>query len=79
MPALIETFSSRHRENEPKTVRDLMDADQRYVGSFFALVEDSSDWIFKGATILGKPHASPINNNALLVELDPNKEIKLAF
>lgn len=77
IPALIQTFYSNHRENEPKTVRDLMTSD-RYLGSLFVIREDASDWSYVGISTSGKPLARPINS-ALVMELDPEKEIKHVF
>jgi len=45
VPALIETFAGKHRENEPKTIGDLMSSDV-HVGTMFVLVEDGSDWTY---------------------------------
>jgi hypothetical protein len=77
VPALIETFALKHRENDPKTVRDLMISD-RYIGSLFVLVEDGSDWSYQGISTSGKPMGRPINS-ALIMELDPEKEINHVF
>jgi len=77
IPALIQTFAVNHREHEPKTVRDLMTSD-RYLGSFFVMHEDASDWSYVGISTSGKPLARPINS-ALVMELDPEKEIKYVF
>ena len=41
VPALIKTFAINHRENDPKTVRDLMTG-ERYIGSLFVMCEDLS-------------------------------------
>jgi len=77
VPALIKTFAINHRENDPKTVRDLMTG-ERYIGSLFVMCEDLSDWSFVGISTSGKPLARPINS-ALVMELDPEKEIKYVF
>lgn len=77
VPALILTFAKNHRENDPKTVRDLMVSD-RFLGSLFVLSEDSSDWSYVGVSTSGKPLARPINS-ALVMELDPEKEITHVF
>lgn len=77
VPALILTFVRNHRESDPKTVRDLMASD-RYLGNMFVLCEDSSDWSFVGVSTSGKPLARPINSS-LVMELDPDKEIKYVF
>ncbi len=77
VPALIKTFAINHRESVPKTIRDLMTSD-RYVGSLFVLVEDSSDWSYQGISTSGKPMGRPINS-ALIMELDPEKEINHVF
>ena len=77
VPALIETFSAKHCENEPTKIRDLMDGD-RFLGSFFVLVEDGSDWVYSGMSTSGKPLARPINS-ALIMEQDPDKDIRFVF
>ena len=77
VPALIETFSLKHRENDPKLISDLMCGD-RYLGSFFVICEDSSDWTYLGVSTSGKPLGRPINS-ALVMELDPEKEIRFVF
>jgi hypothetical protein len=77
VPALIDTFAIMHRESDPKTVRDLMTSD-RYIGSLFVLVEDGSDWSYQGISTSGKPMGRPINS-ALIMELDPEKEITHVF
>ncbi len=77
VPALIDTFAVKHRENEPKTIRDLMSTDA-HLGTLFVLVEDGSDWTYQGISTSGKPLCRPFNS-ALLMELDPNKAIKYVF
>lgn len=77
VPALIVTFSDKHRENDPTTIKDLMNED-RYLGSYFVLVEDGSDWVYLGISTSGKPLSRPINS-ALIMELDSEKEIKYVF
>jgi hypothetical protein len=77
VPALIQTFAIQHRENDPKTIRDLMSSD-RYIGSLFVIVEDRSDWSYVGVSTSGKPLGRPINS-ALVMELDPDKEITHVF
>ncbi len=77
IPALIETFASKHRENEPKTIRDLMTSSS-YVGSLFVISEDRSDWSYVGVSTSGKPLGRPTNSE-LVMELDPEKEIRYVF
>jgi hypothetical protein len=77
VPALIETFAQKHRENDPKTIRDLMTS-EAYVGSFFVICEDGSDWSYQGISSSGKPMGRPISS-ALIMELDPDKEIRYVF
>ena len=77
VPALIETFSAKHCENEPTKIRDLMDGN-KFLGSFFVLVEDGSDWVYAGMSTSGKPLARPINS-ALIMEQDPDKDIRFVF
>lgn len=76
VPALLETFAMKHRENEPKTVRDLMHPS--HVGSLFVIVEDQSDWTYVGISTSGKPLCRPFNSD-MIMELDPEKEIKYVF
>jgi hypothetical protein len=77
VPALIETFAIRHRENEPKIVRDMMQSSS-FVGSLFVLCDDDSDWIYVGISTSGKPMCRPFNSD-IIMELDPEKRIKYAF
>jgi len=77
VPALLETFAGKHRENEPKTIRDLMTSDA-HLGTLFALIEDGSDWSYQGISTSGKPMCRPFNSD-LLMELDPEKDIKYVF
>jgi hypothetical protein len=77
VPALIETFAINHRENDPKTIRDLMTS-EIYIGSMFVLKDDLSDWSYQGVSTSGKPMCRPINS-ALIMELDPEKEITHVF
>lgn len=77
LPALIETFAMKHREDDPKTIRDLMQS-AKYVGSLFVLVEDDSDWSYVGISTFGKPLCRPYNSD-IIVELDPDKSIKYVF
>jgi len=76
VPALLETFAMKHRESEPKTVRDLMHPS--YVGSLFVIVEDQSDWTYVGISTSGKPLCRPFNSD-MIMEIDPEKEIKYVF
>lgn len=77
VPALILTFARNHRENDPKTVRDLMVSD-RFVGSLFVMSHDMSDWKYLGIDTSGKPQGQPINT-CLVIDLDPEKEITHVF
>jgi hypothetical protein len=77
VPALIETFCIKHRENDPKTIRDLMQS-SIHVGSLFVIVEDDSDWSYVGISISGKPLCRPFNSD-IVMELDPDKVIKYVF
>jgi hypothetical protein len=76
VPALLETFAMKHRENEPKTVRDLMHPS--HVGSLFVIIEDQSDWTYLGISTSGKPLCRPFNSD-MIMEIDPDKEIKYVF
>jgi hypothetical protein len=77
IPALIETFSLKHRESDPKTVGELMNS-KGHIGSIFVLVEDGSDWHYVGSSLDGHPLCRPFNSE-LVMELDPSKEIKYVF
>jgi hypothetical protein len=77
VPALIETFAFKHRENDPKTIRDLMQSSS-YVGSLFVMIEDESDWSYVGISTSGKPLCRPFNSD-LILEQDPDKAIKYVF
>lgn len=77
VPALIETFTTNHRENRPTKIADLMDS-MSYVGSIFVLCEDETDWTYEGKTPSGKAMCRPLNSQFLL-ELSPEKEIKHVF
>jgi hypothetical protein len=76
VPALLETFAMKHRENEPKIVRDLMHPS--HVGSLFVIIEDQSDWTYVGISTSGKPLCRPFNSD-IIMEIDPEKEIKYVF
>lgn len=77
VPALLETFALRHRENDPKTVGDLM-GNRNHVGCIFVLEEDGSDWNYVGSSTSKKPLCRPFNSD-LVMELDPDKRIRYVF
>lgn len=77
VPALIETFAVRHRENFPMTIRDLM-SDRKNVGSIFVLVRDDSDWNYVGVSTDGKALCRPFNSE-IVTELDPSEAIRYVF
>ena len=76
VPALINTFALKHRESDPKIIRDLMHPS--YVGSLFVVIEDRSDWTYVGISTSGKPLCRPFNSE-IVMELDPEKEIRYVF
>ena len=77
VPSLIDTFSMKHRENQPKKLGDLMDS-MAYVGAIFVLCEDETDWTYQGKSPSGKAMCRPINSQ-FIFELSPDKEIKYVF
>lgn len=77
VPALIETFALRHRENDPSTIGDLMKT-RDYIGSIFVLVEDESDWNYVGISASGNPLCRPFNSDVVM-EMDASKAIRYVF
>ena len=77
VPALLETFAIKHREGEPKFIGDMMSNDT-HIGALFVICEDLTDWTYQGISVNGKPMGRPINS-ALIMELDPAKEIRYVF
>lgn len=77
IPALIETFAEKYRYHDPKTLRELMES-RSNIGALFVLVNDQTDWTYVGISTNGKPMARLINSH-LVLELDPNEEIRWVF
>lgn len=77
VPDMIYFFSNKHIENEPRLVIDLM-SQNRFIDCFFTLIEDGTDWTYLGVSPNGKALCRPINSH-LVLEINPEKEIKYAF
>jgi len=76
VPGLINVFTTKYREAEPKTLRDLMNG-KNYIGALFADM-DGVGWSYLGISVNGKPMCRP-DNSMVVFELEASQKIKWLF